>query len=93
MPPTPRTATWPGFPRAAGIDDYEPREHAERAAAHLAAVGNGEGWPIPLTRCGEPAQVDLWQQVLTARRRARRPAVTSSPIGQALLDVVDRATA
>lgn len=46
-----RSSPWLGIPRAAGIDDYVPFDHAQRAESARRAFGwhPGEGWPIPLT--------------------------------------------
>ena len=37
-------------------DRWLPMDHAERAESHARWSGTADGWPVRLTRCGEPAE-------------------------------------
>jgi hypothetical protein len=41
--------------RAYGVDDYQPIDARARAEQYRTSRGVSEGWPIPLTRVGEPS--------------------------------------
>jgi hypothetical protein len=41
--------------RAYGVDNYVPIDAQDRAEDHRSATGIARGWPIPLTRVGEPS--------------------------------------
>jgi hypothetical protein len=50
----PRGFGWLGLPADLASIGYVPADAEQRAEAYRQYSGEAEGWPIPLTRCGEP---------------------------------------
>lgn len=55
---------------AYGVDDYVPLDAAARAEQYRTSCGVSAGWPIPLTRVGEPALPESFRRGHWFRRAA-----------------------